>query len=156
MHVNNDRKKNIWRAVVVLLLVGGAIVFVLKNPMFGTTAIYKEGTAPNSIPAGVPASDPQSVSQMVSEEKTGREYVSNQIIVEFAPEVSEEESLRIIAGVGGKMLQRFTEAPLFLIQVKDTGNGKGAAIAIANLTKNPQVKKAELNYLTTLETNPKP
>ena len=52
--------------------------------------------------------------------------------------------------------ERVTLAPLFLIQVKDKGDGKGAAGVIAALSKDPKVKKADLNYLTTIDKNTTP
>jgi hypothetical protein len=69
--------------------------------------------------------------------------------VEFNADVSEESALAIIAGVGGKMEQRFTAVPLFLVRVEDKGDGVIARSVVRELTKDARIKKAELNFLTT-------
>lgn len=146
----DQKKKYIFAGIGLSILIGGGYV------------IYRDKVEQDLIPGGVPVQgavspsgvplfDPESVGNVVRDSVTGREYLSNQVIVEFLPDVSEQESLNIISEVGGTMLQRFTIAPLFLIQVKDTGDGKGAARLIDALNTNTKVKKADRNYLTTLD-----
>lgn len=141
-------KTNTYRGAVVVIFI--VIAFFLAR-----NALAPEITPVNSTnePAlsGVPLVDPESVGSIIVERKTQKEYISNQIIVEFHPDVSEQESLDIINEVGGVMLQRFTLAPMFLIRVKDAGDGVGSANAIVKLNKNTKVKNAELNYLSPLD-----
>lgn len=84
----------------------------------------------------------------VNDAVTGKSFVSNQIIVEFKSGVSEQDSLDIIDAAGGKMLQRFTQAPLFLIEVEDSGDGKFVKNIILEFSGNPKIKSAQPNYLT--------
>lgn len=98
-----------------------------------------------------PMINPASIGKIITDKASKREYVSNQVIVEFLTTVSADEANRIIDGVGGVMLQRFTAVPLFLIQVKDEGDGKGAKAAIEALRKNAEVKTADFNFMTTLD-----
>ncbi len=144
-------KKNIVIVLGLALLLGGAYYAKQEKTGLADAALSGNNSGSGIPPAGVPLMDPESVNNVIKDEKTGREYVSNQIIVEFRPGVSEEASLSIIDGVGGKMLQRFTMAPLFLVQVKDEGDGKGATKAIATLNQNASVKNADFNYLSTLK-----
>ncbi len=138
-------KKNLLIVAVV-----GVLIFVVAR-----SANAPENTPSTSQPGVntgvVPSVDLESVGKVVSDPETGREFMSNQIIVEFQPTVTEEESLQMLAEEGGTMLQRFTAAPVFLFQVKDSGDGKGARDIVATLKKDSRVKKVELNFLTTIE-----
>jgi hypothetical protein len=133
--------------VVAVLLIGGAYYFSSD-----TIDTSRGGGAPlGELGTGLPPVDPSSIGKVVKDTETDREFISNQIIVEFTSGTSEEEALGIIAENDGKMLQRFTAVPMFLIQVKDDGDGKGARATVDEFKKNPKVKTAELNFLTTLE-----
>ena len=96
----------------------------------------------------VPQIDPASIGKIVVDKETGKEFLSNQIIVEFALEVTEEEALAIIAKHEGTMVAHFTKVPVYLIQVKDGGDGSGAKQALPLFQSEARVKKAELNFLT--------
>lgn len=142
--MNNKNRFSIL--IVVLLCVGGFYLF--RQDVTDTSIDY---TAP--LPPEVAAlNDPESVSAIIKEAGTGREYISNQLIVEFESTVSEADALASIAAVSGKMMQRFTAVPLFLVQVKDSGDGAGLQKAKSALERDVRVKKVELNYLTSLPT----
>lgn len=150
--MNGDVKKNVLRGLGLVLVVG-VVYFIARS---GTTPMAinngEDGNVAKPLTAqDLPKLDPESVSRVITDPKTEKEYISNQLIVEFVVGVSEQESINIIEGVGGKMLQRFTAVPIFLIQVKDNGDGMGTASALLKLSGNAQVKKVELNYLTTLD-----
>lgn len=148
-----DQKKKktalIFGLLLPVLIVG--IFFVSGRMKSDNDARESKTISNDGLPPGATAPDPESVEKVITDKTTGREYLSNEAIVEFLPGVSEQESLDAISAVGGKMLQRFTIAPLFLIRVKDAGDGKGSASAIAALNANTKVKKADRNYLTTLD-----
>lgn len=147
----DQKKKNIVLVLGLALLLGGGYYANREKTSPLATSPSGINGSNGATPAGVPLVDPESVNKVIKDAKTGREYVSNQIIVEFQPGISEQASLGIIDEVGGKMLQRFTIAPLFLVQVKDAGDGKGATKAIATLNKNASVKNADYNYLSTIK-----
>ncbi|OGZ05658.1 MAG: hypothetical protein A2845_04860 [Candidatus Lloydbacteria bacterium RIFCSPHIGHO2_01_FULL_49_22] len=147
-----DPKKKKVLVLKLLLPVFIIGIFFVSGRMKSNNDVRESAIISNDgLSSGVAAIDPESVEKMITDGTTGREYLSNQIIVEFLPGVSEQESLDSISAVGGKMLQRFTIAPLFLIRVKDTGDGRGSAVAIAALNADTKVKKADRNYLTTLD-----
>lgn len=136
-------QQHIFRIIGIVVII---FVLVWVSPL----SLPFEGQEETEIrPPAVPVIDPASIPRIIVDKDSSREFMSNQLIVEFLPSVSEEESLRIIDSAGGTMLQRFTAAPLFLVSVKDEGDGEGARRAAALLNKNPQVKKADLNYLET-------
>ncbi len=130
-----------------LSILGALVVVVL------VLFIAKEAKAPESVtppaPSGVPAVDPSAIGKVIKD-SSGKEYMSNQIIVEFKPEVQEADALAIIAAHGGKMDQRFTLVSLFLIHVTDPGDGSVTRKVMTELRALPEVKTADLNYLTTL------
>jgi hypothetical protein len=100
---------------------------------------------------GLPAIDPESVANIVKDPASGKEFVSNEVIVQFKPEVSEQEAITLIEGLGAKMKQRFTAAPIFLIQVKDPGDGTGNMKTVNALARDPRVFHVEPNYIMTIE-----
>lgn len=118
--------------------------------------VAKEAKAPESVTpkaaSGVPVVDPAAIGKVIKD-GSGKEYMSNQIIVEFKPEISEADALAIIASHGAKMDQRFTLVSLFLIHVTDPGDGSVTRKVMGQLRTLPQVKTADLNYLTTLSAN---
>lgn len=134
--------------ILILLFVGG--FFLLRKDVASPGVDY---VAP--IPTELAAlNDPESVSVVIKESGTDREYISNQLIVEFESTVSEADALKSIEAAGGKMMQRFTAVPLFLVQVKDPGDGTGLKKAKAVFERDARVKKVELNYLTSLPEAP--
>ena len=137
-------KKSIILAVGILsVLVLGVVLW----SVFGTSGTKREiSTVPTNLP---PPVDPATIGKVVRDNASGRDFISNQIIVEFNTDISEETALTIIAGVGGKMEQRFTAVPLFLVRVEDRGDGVVAKNVVRELTKDSRIKRAELNYLTT-------
>ncbi len=144
--MNKLSKKQVIQVVVVLAVIAG--IFMIAH----------EAKAPSETTTGsmnatnLPEIDPASIGKIIKDPSTGKEFMSNQLIVLFQPSVSEQESLAIIAAAGGKMLQRFTQAPLFLVQVTDEGDGNNARKAVTTLKANASVKSVDLNYLTTMPT----
>ncbi len=144
----------------LILRIAAVIAIIIAIFLIAREAKAPEQTPPagqGALPANnVPVVDPASIGKIIKEVGTGKEYMSNQVIVEFIPNESEADALAIIASVDGKMLQRFTKAPLFLIQVIDKGDGSGARKAVEKLKTNSSVKSAGLNYLTTIDTTKTP
>ena len=144
--LNNKNRFSIL--IIILLFVGGFFLF------------RKDVTSPSteyvaSLPPEVAAlNDPESVMVILKEDGTGKEYESNKLIVEFQSTVSEAEALQVIAGASGVMKARFTAVPLFLVQVKDPGDGSGLEKSMAIFEKDVRVKKVERNYLTSLPSTP--
>jgi len=132
-------------------VITGFVIVIIVAIVLGAKAVKApEGAVPakaDTAEQDVVQTPPESGS-VVKEVGTGKEFISNQLIVEFDVDVSEEQALLIIEQTGGKMLARFTEAPLFLVQVEDTEDGSGAIGVRDKLNKVTGVKKAELNYLT--------
>jgi len=146
------KKKKTALALGLLLPVVVVVIFFVSGRMKSDTDVRESIAISKNLPSsGVMATDPELAGKVIKDKTTGREYLSNEVIVEFLPDISEQESLDIISAVGGKMLQRFTIAPLFLIRIKDVGDGSESASAIATLNANTKVKRADRNYLTTLD-----
>jgi|GEM_PF-4990157 len=141
--------KKIVYAIGSTILIG--VIFFISNSVQEQKNQAAEAISLAELPAAPFPQDPESVALVVKDEKTNQEYLSNQLIVEFMSDTTEEESLRIVESAGGLMLQRFTLAPIFLIQVKDSGDGVVAKKIKSTLMQNPQVKKVEFNFLTTLQ-----
>jgi hypothetical protein len=117
---------------------------------------WNERAAQNTVPSSsslpssqIPQIDPKIIGKVVKD-SSGKEYMSNQIIVEFRPEVSEADALALIDSLGGKMQQRFTAVPLFLVLVDDPGDGSASRALAKKFAADPKVKSADLNYLTTV------
>ena len=134
------------------LSIAGALLIILA-----VFFIAKEAKAPESLPlkAGdtIPVVDPASIGKVIKDKDSGKEFMSNQIIVEFNPAVSEADALTIIGNHGGKMNQRFTLVSMFLVNVNDPGDGSVARRVATEFRALPEVKSADLNYLTTLPAN---
>lgn len=135
-------KEKVRVLLVVALLIAGVAYLYYPEILPGE----ERGVTPPISPA--PQIDPASVGKIVTDKETGKEFLSNQVIVEFAPEVLEEGALAIIAKHNGTMVAHFTKAPVYLVQVEDAGDGSGAKGALMLFQAEAQVKKAELNFLT--------
>ena len=140
-----SKKQTIQLTAVIVVVVG---IFLIAHEAKAPV----ETTVGTPSAANLPQIDPASIGKIIKDPSTGKEFMSNQLIVEFKPEVSEQDSLSIIAAAGGEMLQRFTKAPLFLVQVVDSGDGSNTRKAVLSLNANASVKSVDLNYLTTLPT----
>jgi hypothetical protein len=127
--------------VLVALLIGAAWYMQKKNADEKATAALAAQNTP-------PAIDPKTIGKVVKDPATGKDFMSNQLIIEFNPSVSEEESLRVIADQGGVMEQRFTAAPLFLVRINDAGDGSATRAALKKFAADARVKHADLNFLT--------
>lgn len=147
---NNRRNKS--KPIIIVVLV--CIALALALHFFFDVFSSKPTPAANPIvTAGqVPPIDPQSIGKIVVEPGTGKQFMSNQIILGFKAGVSVEEIQKTIDIVDGKMLQRFTSVPLFLVQVPDEGDGSKAIAAVEKLKKNPNLDDVGLNYLTVAKT----
>lgn len=130
-------------AALIVLLCGG---YYLWSTNMKSTATPADAPQSTGLP---PQVDPNTVGKVVKDSASGKDFISNQIIVEFNTDVTEETSLAIIASVGGKMEQRFTAVPLFLVRVEDQGDGSVARAAVKKLTADSRVKRADMNFLTT-------
>lgn len=144
-----SQKKKIFLGLITLFLIGYGIAYLVQS-----NETTKPSTLSSSagIDATLPPFDPMSAGKVVKDEATGREFLSNQIIVEFVPGTSEQAALDAIAEYGGTMLQRFTAVPMFLIRVNDDGDGVTTRKILDRLRGDARVKYAELNFLTTLDT----
>lgn len=140
-----SKKQTIQLAAVIVVIVG---IFLIAHEAKAPAEL--NSVTPSTT--NLPQIDPASIGKIIKDPVSGKEFMSNQLIVEFKPEVSEQDSLAIIAAAGGKMLQRFTQAPLFLVQVTDSGDGSNTRKAVLSLRTNASVKSVDLNYLTTLPT----
>ena len=142
-HTSMQAKKNI------IIAAAAAIVIVVALFVWKMSLPNDSGTAPH-VRANVPAPmDTKSVGKVVRDSTTGKDFFSNQLIIEFNTNVTVEEALAVIASFGGKMEQRFTAVPLFLIHVEDPGDGSFARAALQKFSADARVKRADLNYLTT-------
>ena len=140
-------KKNVIRLSIVAVV--AVIIFFIAREAKAPDQSALLFDAKNTPAASIPAVDPASIGRVVKDPATGKEFMSNQIIVEFNATVAESDALTLISDEKGKMLQRFTKVPLFLVQIKDTGDGSGARKAILEFKKDTRVKNADLNFLTT-------
>lgn len=138
-----EKKYIIIICAVVTLAVIAVVSWKFIAPRMTATT---DAAVPNSLPAQI---DPESIGKIVRDTATGKDFISNQIIVEFSTEISEETALEIIAGLGGKMQARFTAAPLFLVVVKDPGDGSASRAAVKKLISDKRVVRADMNFLTT-------
>ena len=135
-------KKNI--GIVAGLLLVLVVSFIVKEIKAPGLAVSRKGDS------GAPVVNMPVAGKIIKEKGSGKEFMSNQLIVEFKPDVTEAAALAIISLHGGKMLQRFTLAPVFLVQVDDTVDGSVARKVVAELSKLTEVKSAGLNYFTTI------
>lgn len=147
--------KLITEVLVIALLAGGGYWYLSgdgtpSEPPTGASAIGAPGVG-ETLPNGEPTPPtPVGVTAIVSDTESGREYLANQLIVGFHIGTSPEDAMKVIESVDGVMLQRFTNVPLFLISVPDTGDGAIAARAMAKLKRDSRVETVEFNYVTTL------
>lgn len=145
--------------IVSLLVLAVAIYLIANNKVPGMMSGSQTDQTPSTVagvPNGIPPLDPNSVGKIVTDPSNGKQFLSNDIIVGFKSGVSEQEALGVIAGVGGKMIARFTQVSLFHVQVPDKGDGKSALAIIATLKKDPKVDASNTgpNYLTTKDSTP--
>ncbi len=147
--MNKMPKKQVIQLVAVLAVVAG--IFLIAHEAKAPAETLPVTTSATNLPR----IDPASIGKIINDPASGKEFVYNQLIVEFYSSASEKDSLAIIAAAGGKMLQRFTQAPLFLVQVTDSGDGSNTRKAVLTLKANSSVKSVGLNYLTTLSTTTK-
>lgn len=132
---------------IVLLVVLVAVSCVVYSKTMYTPK--RTSTLPiSTMPENVPATNQFPIGKVVKEGASGKEYISNELILGFKQGVSNQDMLNVIEGVGGKEMQHFTNVPLFLIYIPDTGDGAATLRAIEKLKKDSRVDDATLNYLT--------
>lgn len=146
-----NSKKQWIRALALVVLIGGGIIIYRGN-------LGKQSPIPSgeSNPSGVsssliPATDSAFTGTVILEKETGKEFMSNQIIVEFDPGTTPEIAASTIEGAGAKVVAHFTQAPVYLVAAPDKGDGSITKEVLKKLSTGEGVKKAELNYLTTGE-----
>lgn len=137
-------KKNIIILLGVIAALG--LSFLAWNMFFSNRAASPDTNLQANTP---PQIDPKTIGKVVRDAASGKDFISNQLIVEFNTSVSEEEALAAIAAVGGKMEQRFTAVPLFLVRVEDNGDGSVTRAAVKKLIADQRVVRADMNFLTT-------
>lgn len=141
---------NVKRTRIVAIIIFLLLALFGGYYYWGTYSQRTSTTSDIGVAGGLPPQiDPKTIGKVVKDAATGKDFISNQIIVEFNTDVTEETALAVIASVGGKMEQRFTAVPLFLVRVDDSGDGSVARTAVKKLEADPRVKRADLNFLTT-------
>jgi hypothetical protein len=84
----------------------------------------------------------------IAKDDEGREFISNQLIVEFRPGVTEEDVLSVLEKIEGKMLAGYRpDSPLMLVSVADPGDGSLLLRAVEILRGDPRILRAEPNLL---------
>jgi hypothetical protein len=138
------RRQRVISIAVIVFIIAGAAVYVMRNhradipPGTNVCAMINMGTA-----------TPRFASKFVEEPETGRQFVSNNVIVGFSEGVPLEDICRLIHEQDGRVVQRFTNVPLFLIEIPDEGDGEVARRTVKRFLQSNIVDDAMLNYLTT-------
>ena len=139
------------RTLFIRVIVLAAVVFAVWY-FFIKIPAPQEGNPGEdaNLPAlDAPVIDPAEIGSIVTEKRTGKDFVSNELIVEFLPSLSEQEALEIIESVGGKMIARTTARPVFYVRItEDKGDGLRTIDAVSRLESNSKIIHAELNYIT--------
>ena len=84
----------------------------------------------------------------VASEKSGKRFVSNQVIIGFKVGTPLAEIQEVIRSISARELQHFSDRPLFLLEVPDTGEGREATRIVATLRDDQRIDYIGLNYLT--------
>ncbi len=133
-----------------IVRIAGVVVVIAIVALFARKVLAPEKMLPPAtpLPPGVPG---KVVGSVVQEEGTGKEFISNQVIIGFAAGVSETDAAELIKSIDGTVLERFTNVPLFKVEVPDSKDGSIAKGTVAQLLKDKRVDDATLNYLVVLE-----
>lgn len=84
----------------------------------------------------------------VASDESGKQFISNQVIIQFKIGTPLAEIQRVFENISARELQHFTDSPLFLLEVPDTGAGREAVQIVAKLQGDPRIEFVGLNYLT--------
>lgn len=142
-------RKHGRRGLGLLILIGLGYAGYHFYGTRGTVSPTRDLPAVNTQDLQVPAVDPTSIGKVITDKASGKEFISNQLIVEFVAGTTEDAANAIIASVGGKMVAHFTKAPVYLVQVEDSADGSIARTATTKIKGDSRVKSADLNFLTT-------
>lgn len=147
--MENAFQKNLVRNAIIIVAIAAAGYYFFMN---GEGAPATPG-GPNTPGAEtpIPVIDEELLGKVIKDEESGREFMSNEIIVEFIEGASDETIAASLDAVGALPKSRFTAVPMFLVIVRDDGTGDAAREAVRKFALDPAVKKAELNFLTTIE-----
>lgn len=127
---------------VIVLIIASATVYVLRD---GRTDIPLGSNVCSMVEMGTGTS--RFASKIIQDPETGRDFVSNNVIVGFGEGVSMENICQLILDQDGRVAQRFTNVPLFLIEVPDEGDGEVARRTMRRFLDSDIVDDAVLNYV---------
>ncbi len=131
--------------LVILFVILAALHFSMKQknaPTEITTETPNGGLVTITPPAGTPTAVPEIV-----KDKDGKEYLTGELIVAFRASVPVEEAKKLVVSAGGTIKQHFTQFPVFLVGINETGS-EGVNRAILKFRTMQEVERAEPNYLT--------
>lgn len=135
-------KKWVFVAAGFLVLVA-AVMYALRDRPDANTGAGIDVCA--SIEMGT--ATPRYASKIIQDPETGREFVSNNVIVGFKAGVAIADICQLILEQHGRVMQRFTNVPLFLVEVPDEGDGEVARRTVKRFLQSDIVDDAVLNFL---------
>lgn len=143
-----ERRGQHWIfAAITLLVAVGAFVYLSRDRTDANSGATIDVCS--SIEMGT--ATPRFAPKIVTDEETGRQFVSNSIIVGFSKGVAVADICELIRNQNGRVMQRFTNVPLFLIEVPDEGDGEVARRTVRRFRESDIVDDAMLNYLDVLQ-----
>ena len=142
-----SKKKIYVIACVVLVIILAAVHLMMKEKAAATETSREtpNGTVVTSIP--VTSSTTVIVPPEIVKDKSGKEYLTGEIIVVFKQNVSVDTAQALVVSHGGEVKQHFTNIPVFLVGIKGKG-ADGVATAIRTFSALPEVDHAEPNFIT--------
>jgi hypothetical protein len=134
-------------ARITPVVVAGALLVTGAAYFFWSDSISSSVSGEDACSLVAMGTTTRSIGAVVLDEGTGREFISNQIMVGFKGGVSYADICGLILKLDGRVMQRFTNVPLFLIEVPDAGDGEIARRAVRKFLDSDIVDDASLNYL---------
>lgn len=139
-----ERRGQRWvYLAAVLLVVVGTAVYTFRDRSDADSGATLDVCA--SIEMGT--STPRFTAKIIMDDETGRQFVSNNVIVGFSQGVAMADICQLILEQNGRVMQRFTNVPLFLVEVPDEGDGEVARRIAKRFLASDIVDDATLNFL---------
>jgi hypothetical protein len=132
----------IYIAVIVLVVASATVYVVMRS---GRTGVSPDVNVCSMVEMGTRT--PRFASKIIQDPETGRDFISNTVIVGFSKGVSMADICQLIHDQDGMVVQRFTNVPLFLIEVPDKGDGEVARRTLRRFLDSGIVDDALLNYV---------
>lgn len=127
-----------------LLFRAKAFYAEMDDPVFADVLKFGVTRFPTEI-------SPSDMSKVVTEPLSGREFISDEVLVSFIPGTSPDTISSIVNGIHGTVVGSLFGLGIYQVRIPDTGDARGVSNAVESLYSYPEVEDVEPNGIAAIE-----